>query len=292
MKRIFIQNTPSGKKIIYNHPIIMGILNLSKDSFYDGGKYADVDKALRHVKEMISYGADIIDIGGESTRPGAEAISAEEEMERILPVIEKVKKNFDTIISVDTYKSQVAEEALKLGVDIINDISGFTFDDKMPEVVRRYRALAVLMHIKGKPKDMQNNPEYDNVVKEVYNFLSNSVKIAIRSGIPKENLIIDVGIGFGKKLVHNIELIKNISYFRRLNLPILIGVSRKSMIGMLLGDTDKMDENVRPPAERLYGTIGINLFCYLNGVDIFRVHDVKENFEALKVVSKIVMQRL
>lgn len=292
MDSLFFQITPGGKKITYDHPVIMGILNVTDDSFYDGGKYRNLDEALRHTEKMVRDGAEIIDIGGESTRPGADPVSVEEELDRVLPVLEAIKKNIDVVISVDTYKSAVAEEALKLGADIINDISGFTFDDNMVNVIKKYNAIAIAMHIKGKPKDMQKNPQYRNVKKEVFNFLKNSIRRALKAGIKRDKLIIDPGIGFGKKLTHNIEIIRNLSYFKRFELPILIGVSRKSMIGMILGDTQEMNEMVKPPSERLNGTIAVNVLSYLKGANIFRVHDVKENFEALKVAHQILFREV
>ncbi len=269
------QTTRNGKRIIYDHPILMGILNATDDSFYDGGRYKNLDVALKHIDYMIKNGAEIIDIGGESTRPGAEPISEDEELDRVIPLVEKIAKEFNIIISVDTYKSKVAEESLKAGADIINDISGLQFDEKMVDVVKKYNSIIVIMHIKGTPKTMQLNPEYNNVIEEISNFFKERIKTATSSGIDKKNIIIDVGIGFGKKLEHNVELIKNLSYFKGFNLPILLGLSRKSMIGNLLGGVT--------PEERLYGTLAANLVGYQNGANIIRVHDVKEHYEFFKV---------
>ncbi len=257
------QITRNGKIISYDHPVIMGILNLTADSFYDGGKYNTLDNALRHVEFMVKNGAEIIDIGGESSRPGAEPISEDEELDRIMPVLERVCKEFNVVVSVDTYKSGVAEESLKCGADIINDISGFNFDSKMAEVIKNYNAIGIIMHMKGTPKTMQLSPTYKNVVKEVFDFFKNLIKKAVKTGIKRENLILDVGIGFGKKLNHNIELLKNISIFKKFGLPLLLGASRKSMIGMILGDTDKINEKVKPP-EAFWDTWGKCLWL-LNG---------------------------
>ncbi|MEJ5285049.1 MAG: dihydropteroate synthase [Brevinematia bacterium] len=269
------QITRSGRRIEYDHPVIMGILNLTDDSFFDGGRYKNLEVALRHTEQMIKDGAEIIDIGGESTRPGAKPVTEDIEMERVIPVVERISKEFDIIISVDTYKANVAEEALKSGVEIVNDISGFRFDPKMKEVVKKYNAIGVIMHIKGTPRTMQQDPFYEDVVKEVYNYFVDIIKDAVDFGIKQENLIIDPGIGFGKKLEHNIELIKNLEKFKKIGVPILLGVSRKSMIGALLGGVS--------PEERLYGTLASNLIGYLNGANILRVHDVKEHKEFFKV---------
>ncbi|MGC8764471.1 MAG: dihydropteroate synthase [Brevinematia bacterium] len=282
--KIISQTTRNGKKICYDHPVLMGILNVTEDSFFDGGRYSDFDSALKHAEFMVKNGAEIIDIGGESTRPGAKPVSENEEIERVIPVVEKICKEFDVIVSVDTYKSRVAEETLKAGADIINDISGFTFDERMPEIVSRYNAIAVITHIKGKPENMQKNPEYKNVKVEVFKFFKNSIEKAIKAKLKRENLILDVGIGFGKKLIHNLELLRKLDYFKKLNLPLLIGVSRKSMIGMVLGETDEMNEKVKPPEERLYGTLAVNAYAYFKGANIFRVHDVKEHFEFFKLL--------
>jgi dihydropteroate synthase len=259
---------------------IMGILNITPDSFSDGGKYFDdglnKDKILKDALKMEKDGADFIDIGGESTRPGSEMVSVEEELERVIPVIEMIRKNSDIPISIDTYKSEVAEEALKCGADIVNDISGFRFDKKMAGITAMYNASCILMHIKGTPKDMQVNPVYENVVGEVYSYLLESVLYAENAGI--EQIISDVGIGFGKNLQNNLDLIKHLSVFRKLGYPILLGVSRKRFI-----------ENISqaPVNERLEGTIAANTAGILNGANIIRVHDVKENVKAALVADKL-----
>lgn len=272
---MMFQITRRNRRIEYDHPVIMGILNLTDDSFFDGGRYKNFDLALKHTEQMIKNGAEIIDIGGESTRPGAEPVSEETEMERVIPVVERIAREFDIIISVDTYKANVAEEALKSGAEIINDISGFRFDSGMKQVIKKYNAIGVIMHIKGTPKTMQLDPYYEDVVKEVYDYFVDIIKDTVDFGIKKENLIIDPGIGFGKKLEHNIELIKNLKEFKKIGVPVLLGVSRKSMIGALLGGVS--------PLERLYGTLASNLVGYLNGANILRVHDVKEHKEFFKV---------
>lgn len=258
----------------------MGILNITPDSFSDGGKYyagkTDIDKVLFDAEQMQNDGADFIDVGGESSRPGAEEISIGEELERVIPVIEKLKSIIDIPISIDTYKSAVAEEALKAGAEIVNDISGFRFDDRIAKITSEYSASCILMHIKGTPKDMQKNPEYENVVEEVFEYLNESIKIARGNNISQ--IIIDVGIGFGKTLKHNIDLINNLERFSNLECPVLIGLSNKSFI-------DKIFPT--PVNERLAGTIAGNCFSAFNGANIFRVHNVLENVRALKVIDAI-----
>ena len=259
---------------------IMGILNITPDSFSDGGKYFEAKLNLAKVVEdavqMEKDGADFIDVGGESTRPGSENISIGEELDRVIPVISELKSKISLPVSIDTYKSEVAEEALKAGASIVNDISGFRFDDKLPAVSAKYNASCILMHIKGTPKDMQKDPVYNDVVKEVYNYLQDSISIAKKYGI--EQIVTDPGIGFGKTLEHNIELIRNLSEFRKLGYPVLIGVSRKSFI-------DKIQKT--PVDERLEATIAANTIGIINGANIIRVHDVKENQKASILTDKI-----
>lgn len=258
-----------------NSIYIMGILNITPDSFSDGGKFIENDKALFRVEEMIMEGADIIDVGGESTRPFSEPVSVEEELERVVPVIENINKNFNTIISIDTYKSRVAFEAINNGSEIINDISGLTFDDKMIEVASEKKAKCIVMHIKGKPKDMQIDPVYSDVANEVFDFLKRRVNELNESGI--NDIIIDPGFGFGKSLDDNYLLLKNLGKFSKINCPILAGISRKSMIGKIAGGITEL---------RVSGTVALNTIAALNGARLWRVHDVKENFQAAKVIEK------
>ncbi|MBC8484519.1 MAG: dihydropteroate synthase [Ignavibacteria bacterium] len=259
---------------------LIGVLNITPDSFSDGGKYfdgkIDIKKIVNDALKMQNDGADFVDVGGESTRPGSQTISVDEELERVIPVVSELNKRLDIPISIDTYKHEVAEEALKEGAVIVNDISAFNFDKKMPEITARYKASCVLMHIKGTPTNMQLNPIYDDVVQEIYDYLSNSINIAEDAGI--RQIIIDVGIGFGKTLEHNLILIKNLSRFKELNYPILLGTSRKSFI-------DKIYPT--PLSERLEGTIASNTVGILNGANIIRVHDVAENKKAVRVVDKL-----
>lgn len=259
----------------------MGILNITPDSFSDGGKYYDeklkINKVISDARQMESAGADFIDIGGESTRPGSESVSVEEELKRVIPVVSILKKKLKIPISVDTYKSEVAEESLRAGAVIINDISGLRFDKKLPEIISRHNASCIIMHIKGTPKNMQINPEYNDVIEEVYKYLSDSIAIAKDAGI--KQMITDTGIGFGKTVEHNIKLLTNLKKFKTLGFPVLTGVSRKSII-----------DKIYPAnaGERLPGTIALNTYAILNGTNIIRVHDVKENMQAVKIIDKII----
>lgn len=254
---------------------VMGILNVTPDSFSDGGKYFNTDDAVRHAIEMIDEGADFIDIGGESTRPGSEKVETDEELRRVIPVIEKlISKRPGAIISIDTTKSAVAKEALNSGAKIVNDISGGTFDKNILNVVSEFKAAMVIMHIKGTPKVMQNNPFYEDVVSEVYDFLSEKAEEAEKYGI--KNLFIDPGIGFGKRVEDNFELVKRLNEFKSIGYPILIGMSRKSFLGKTLGNNIDERENATTVAE----TIAVN-----NGARIVRTHNVKNAAEAKKIIN-------
>ncbi|ABR30729.1 dihydropteroate synthase [Thermosipho melanesiensis] len=259
----------------FNKTMIMGIVNVTPDSFYPKSRI-DKEKLLETVNHMIKNGADIIDVGGESTRPGASEVSLEEELNRVVPAIELIKKNFDVIVSIDTYKSKVAEESIKVGADIVNDISALRFDDNMVNVVKQYNRPVILMHMKGTPKNMQNNPYYKDTIGEIIEFLKERINFAKSYGI--EDIIIDPGIGFGKRLIDNLLILKHLDEFKKLGYPILIGASRKSMIGMILD---------LPVEERLEGTLAITAYCALKGVKIIRVHDVKENYRVIKVIEAI-----
>jgi dihydropteroate synthase len=244
---------------------IMGILNATPDSFSDGGKYFGMEEAVAHGRAMEKEGADFIDVGGESTRPGSDPVGVDEEIRRTVPLIERLKKEVGIPISIDTTKSEVADAALTAGAVMVNDISGFTFDDRMAAVTVRHRATAVLMHTKGRPKTMQADPVYVNVVDEVLQFLSGRVEFARQAGVGQ--IVIDPGIGFGKTYEHNIQILKNLSVFRTLGCPVLVGPSRKNFIGTILN---------LPPQERLEGTAAAAAACIFNGAHILRVHDVKE----------------
>ena len=263
---------------------VMGVLNVTPDSFSDGGKYLNKDQAVAHALQMVVDGADIVDVGGESTRPkgpygeGAEEVSVDEEIRRVVPVIEELSSRSDVLISIDTYKAVVAEAALKAGAAIVNDISGLNNDSAMAQVVASHEAVLVAMHIKGTPKTMQQNPAYENVVDEVKESLSRSVKKARGAGI--EHILIDPGIGFGKKLEHNLSLIKNLHRLADLHCPIVIGPSRKAFIGMLLN---------LPVDQRLEGTAAAAAASIFHGANILRVHDVKE-MKRVAVVADAIMR--
>jgi len=258
---------------------IMGILNVTPDSFSDGGEFYQPEQAIERGIQMAEEGADIIDIGAESTRPGAEPISTEEELQRLVPVLEGLLKKVAVPISIDTYKSSVAETALKAGAHIMNDISGLRFDLQMKDVVAKYRVPVVIMHIKGEPRNMQQNPYYDDLIGEIYGYFDESIRIAEGAGIKRENIIIDPGIGFGKRLMDNYEILRRLYEFQGLGCPILIGPSRKSFIGKVLD---------LPPDQRLEGTIAAVAIGIQNGAHIVRVHDVKEISRACRIIDLLV----
>lgn len=265
------------RKFAFNRPYVMGILNVTDNSFSDGGLYLKTEDAVKHAIEMINDGADIIDVGGESSRPGSEGITAEAETERVIPVIENVlKEKPDAIISIDTTKSSVAEKALKSGAKIVNDISGFNFDPAIVEVVKKHEAAYVLMHIKGTPKDMQTNPHYNDVVSEIYDYLFEKITILKTIGITK--IFVDPGIGFGKRTEDNFELLKRLADFKSLGCPILIGVSRKSFIGNTLNlDVDKRD----------MPTTVVESVAIKNGARIIRTHNVKNGVQVCKLLNEL-----
>lgn len=257
---------------------VMGILNTTPDSFSRDGIYKDAERAKDLALKMVEDGADIIDIGGESTRPGAEAISAKEEKERVLPVIRKLAKEIKLPISIDTTKSEVACAALEEGASIVNDISGLNFDSRMASVVARFKAGCVLMHIKGEPRTMQDEPFYASPIEEIIQSLRESLTKATAAGIDKKSLIIDPGIGFGKTTEHNLEIINRLEEFACLDAPILIGTSRKSLIGNLLN---------LPVNRRLMGTAATVAASVCNGAHIVRVHDVEEIVQVIRVLDAI-----
>jgi len=263
---------------------IMGILNTTPDSFSDGGRHADIAAAVEHGIRMAEDGADIIDIGGESTRPGSDPVPLDEELRRTIPVIEKLAEKIPVPISIDTYKSAVAEMAIKAGASMVNDISGLRFDPKMPETIARHKVPAVIMHIKGRPKDMQKDPEYTDLMEEIIDYFRISIRLAKKFGIPEEMLIIDPGIGFGKTFDHNLELINNLDKLSILKRPILVGPSRKAFLGRILDNA--------PASERLEGTSAACAVSIMKGANILRVHDVKEIAKVAKVVDAIKRERV
>ncbi len=258
---------------------IMGVVNVTPDSFSDGGFFFDKESAVRHADYLVANGADILDIGGESTRPGSEALPLEEELRRTIPVIQAVAKSVHIPVSIDTCKAEVARRALDAGASIVNDISGLRFDPEMPQVVAAYGVPVIVMHIKGTPKNMQTHPVYEALIPEIMDYLRCSIRLAADSGIPEDRVIIDPGIGFGKTADHNLEIIKNLKEFTLLGRPVAIGVSRKSFIGKLLGGA--------PPSERMEGTAAAVAISILNGAHIVRVHDVKEMAKVARVADAI-----
>jgi dihydropteroate synthase len=270
------------KTLNLNTPAVMGILNITPDSFYDGGKLTDEKSILLHAEKMLTEGADIIDIGACSTRPGATEVPEEEELHRLIPTIKLVRKKFpDAIISADTFRSSVAHRAVNEGADMINDVSGGTIDDRMFELIGKLKVPYVLTHIKGTPQTMQVNPEYKDEVKEVKHFLGERIKsLKTLSGFQTpdrvKHIIIDVGFGFGKTLEHNYSLLKHLAEFKEFELPILAGISRKGMTYKALGIK---------PEEALNGTTAANMIALINGANILRVHDVKEAKEAVKIFN-------
>ena len=259
--------------------LIMGIVNTTPDSFSDGGMLNSVGKEIDYAYKLLSQGADIIDIGGESTRPGSQKISSTEEIQRISPLIMELSNNCDCAISVDTYKSSTAKFALDNGVDIINDISGLTFDPSMANLITKYDASLVLMHIKGHPETMQQNTKYDNLIDDICTFLRNQIEFAIKMGIDKEKIIIDPGLGFGKALDDNFEIIAKLNTICDLGHPVLVGPSRKSFIGSVLK---------AEVSDRLEGSLAAAISSYMNGAKIVRVHDVFETKKCLQIVEKII----
>lgn len=252
---------------------IMGILNFTPDSFSDGGKFNDIDVAVKHVKEMIDNGADIIDVGGESTRPGYEIVSEEEEISRVVPIIKAIKENFDIPVSIDTYKAKVAEQAIEAGANLINDIWGFKKDKDMAKVAAKYNVPCCLMH-------NRDNTEYKNLMEDILNDLKECINIAKDAGVKDENIILDPGIGFGKTYEQNLEAMNNLERIKELGYPILLGTSRKSMIGLALN---------LPVEERIEGTVATTVIGIMkDACDFVRVHDVLENSRAAKMTDIIV----
>jgi dihydropteroate synthase len=254
-----------------NHAYVMGILNVTPDSFSDGGKWNDKGRAMRHTQEMIEQGATIIDIGGESTRPGYTLISDEEEISRVVPMIEIVKKNFDVPVSIDTYKSRVAEAALDAGADLVNDIWGLKYDPDLAGVIARKNAPCCLMH-------NRKEPDYTDFIADFLKDMQETIDIAKKAGIADENIILDPGVGFGKTYENNLEIINKLECMHALGYPILLGTSRKSVIGLTLD---------LPADQRMEGTVATTVIGVMKGVAFVRVHDVKENYRALKMTEAI-----
>jgi len=273
---------PSGKLDFSTGTLLMGILNVTPDSFSDGGQFFDKDKAIEQAIQMAAEGAAIIDIGPESTRPGAEPVSAKEQIRRAIPVIEKLRKKINTCISIDTTNYEVAKAALDAGANIINDITALS-DENMAQLASKRKVPIVLMHMQGTPRTMQREPKYKNVVTEVLKFLILKAKQAQNFGIPKQRIFIDPGIGFGKKIEHNLKLLANIDKFVNTGYRILVGPSRKWFIGKITGK-----EN---PADRTFGTAAAVAFCAAAGVSIVRVHDVAKMADVVKIAASIIKEK-
>ncbi len=261
-----------------SHTLIMGILNVTPDSFSDGGQFTDPNEAADHALQMMEEGADMIDIGGESTRPGAEPVPLEEELNRTIPVVEAIRKKSDCLISIDTYKSAVAKAALDAGAGVVNDISALTFDENMASLVAEKNVPVIMMHIKGTPRDMQKNPSYENLIGEIIDFFTEQTSLAKEKGVPDTNIILDPGIGFGKRLEDNFEIIRELRQICAMGYPVLFGPSRKSFIGTALN---------LPVEDRLEGTLASITAGIMNGARIVRVHDVKETKRAVTIIEKI-----
>jgi dihydropteroate synthase len=258
-----------------NRPLVMGILNITPDSFSDGGQYLDFDQALKRAETMIEEGADIIDIGGESTRPGSDPVSADEELKRITPIIRALQKHSNIVISVDTYKPRVMEQVIDMGVGMINDVFALQQPGAI-DVIKKSNVGICLMHMQGTPKTMQLNPTYQDVVNEVKLFLEERANSLIAEGVKTERIILDPGFGFGKTFEHNISLLQNLESFQTLKFPLLVGLSRKSFIRKILsGDPD----------DHLSGSISAAILSIVKGAKIVRVHDVKETKSAIKIIQ-------
>ena len=258
--------------------LVMGVLNLTPDSFSDGGLFTTKEKALDHCLKMINEGADLIDVGGESTRPGSDPLSINEELDRTIPIIEKIRSYTDCTISIDSYKSEVVEAALNVGANIVNDISGLTFDHNMAELISQKNAPIIMMHINGKPKIMQNNPQYDNLLKDILHYFSRQLKLAHSAGIDSSKIILDPGLGFGKKVEHNFELIRKLPQICAMGFPVLVGPSRKSFIGEALN---------LPINDRIEGTMASITASVINGARIVRVHDIQKTRRTVTITEKI-----
>ena len=259
-------------------PAIMGIVNVTPDSFSDGGQFFAADDALAQALTLVREGAAIVDIGGESTRPGSELVTLDEELRRVLPVVEALAGSVGVPISVDTMKAGVARRTLAAGAALINDVSALRFDDELVDVVAETGCPVCLMHMQGMPRTMQDDPRYDDVVDEVLGFLEERMAFALARGVREEQIMVDPGIGFGKTVAHNLELLDGLDRFSALGRPVLLGASRKRFLGAILG---------AEPAGRAIGTVATTVMGYLAGAQVFRVHDVKPNFEALRVALAV-----
>ncbi len=269
-----------GDRVLGPDPVLMGVLNVTPDSFSDGGEFFGKEVAAAWAAAMLEDGAEIIDVGGESTRPGSDPVSPEEEARRVIPVVQEIlAEHPDAIVSIDTYRSETAEPALEAGARIVNDVSALRADPRMAGVVAEADCPVILMHMLGEPKTMQRGPRYDDVVREVRDFLAERAEHAIAEGVEPEKIIVDPGIGFGKTLDHNLALLYHLDALAELGFPVLVGTSRKSFIGKVTG--------VEEARERVFGTVAANVIAYERGATLFRVHDVRANREALEVARAV-----
>jgi dihydropteroate synthase len=273
-----VLRTRHGEIEFTRRTLIMGILNVTPDSFFDGGRRPDAAKAIADGVAMVAGGADIIDVGGESTRPGAQPVTEAEELERVLPVVNGLRREVRTPISIDTYKSTIARAALDAGADIVNDISALRFDPAMTSLVAREKVPVVLMHMQGTPRTMQHEPKYDDVAREVRDFLAQQIYEALDAGIAPEAVVLDPGFGFGKTLEHNLQLLRGLPMLAALTQPLLVGVSRKTFIGKILN----LD-----PDDRLEGSLAAAVAAILSGANILRVHDTCETCRAARIADAI-----
>ncbi|GAE01325.1 dihydropteroate synthase [Clostridium botulinum B str. Osaka05] len=269
-----------GREINYENLKVMGIINCTPDSFYEGSRKKSIEEALKTAEKMLKEGAEILDIGGESTRPGSDPIDEEEEIKRVVTVIREIKNKFkDAIISIDTYRANTAKAAIEAGADIVNDISAMKYDENMVKVVKEYNVPVILMHVKGKPKDMQIDPVYKDLMKEIHLYFSERIDYCRIHGITENKIILDPGIGFGKTVEHNLKIMNRIEELKSFNLPVLLAASRKATIGKVLGDL--------PTEERLEGTIALSCLAVDAGLQMMRVHDVKENTRAIRMLEAV-----
>lgn len=272
------------QQLVRQRTVVMGILNVTPDSFYDGGRYDQPEAAVQRALQMVEEGADILDIGGESTRPGSQPVSEEEELRRVMPVIEAVRQRVGVPLSIDTTKSRVAERALQVGACMVNDISGLGFDPRMAKVVAQYGAMCCIMHIQGTPQTMQQDPHYDDVVRHISRYFEERLALAEQAGISREHIWLDPGIGFGKTVEHNIEILRRLRELTTFGLPLLVGTSRKSFIGKVLGGL--------PPEQRLEGTAATVAIAIMNGANAVRVHDVKEMVRVARMTDAVLQHHV
>ena len=277
-------------KLDFSKTLVMGILNVTPDSFSDGGDFINPQTAITHAKDMIEQGADILDIGGESTRPGAQRVTAKEELDRVLPIITAIRSEFpNTEISIDTYKSEVAKQAILAGATIINDVSGLQLSDNMAQVAAQLQVPIIINHMKGTPETMQKGEIiYKDVIEEITAFFAEKIKLLEESGVKKENIILDPGFGFGKTVQHNITMLNHLDRFKKFGLPILIGLSRKSTLGKLLQENFNREFS---PKERLSASLAATAIAIQNGASIMRTHDVLETKQFVTILDTIRSQR-